>query len=136
MAKAKAKSDRAAARQAALVPINILMGLPASTSSTPTIASEAPTPALVENVPENQPQEGDDFFVSMPLPKDTSPDRTEMLRTKPEAVGLFMQHMVPILIDVYAASVTTTVRIKTLTGLLKAISFMDGEEAKRVLTVS
>ena len=59
-----------------------------------------------------------------------------MLRGKPEVVGRFMQLIVPILVDVYAASVITTVRIKTLTGLLKAISYLEADEIKRVLTVS
>ena len=47
-----------------------------------------------------------------------------------------MQLLVPILIDVYAASVFTPVRIKTLTGRLKAVSFLDGDGLKRVLMVS
>ena len=62
-------------------------------------------------------------------------DRTELLRSKPEVVGRFLHLMVPILVDVYAASVITPVRIKTLTGLLKAVSFLDGEELKQVFTV-
>lgn len=62
-------------------------------------------------------------------------DRTELLRSKPEVVGRFMQLTVPILVDVYAASVSTPVRIKTLTGLLKAVSFLGADELKRVFTV-
>lgn len=68
--------------------------------------------------------------------KEPSPDRTEMLRGKPEVVGRFMQLTVPILVDVYAASVVTTVRIKTLTGLRKAISYLEADGIERVLTVS
>ena len=59
-----------------------------------------------------------------------------MLRGKPEVVGQFMQLIVPILVDVYAASVITMVRIKPLTGLFKAISYLEADEIKRVLTVS
>jgi len=59
-----------------------------------------------------------------------------MLRAKPEVVGRFMQLIVPILVDVYAASVITTVRTKTLTGLLKAISYLEADSINRVLTVS
>jgi len=44
--------------------------------------------------------------------------------------------MVPILINIYAMSVITPVRVKTLTGLLKAVSFLDGEVLKGVLVVS
>jgi E3 ubiquitin-protein ligase TRIP12 len=50
-------------------------------------------------------------------------------------MGRFIDLMVPILIDVYAASVITPVRLKTLTGLLKAVSFLDADGLKRVLTV-
>ncbi|THH12821.1 hypothetical protein EW146_g7335 [Bondarzewia mesenterica] len=133
MTKAKAKSERAAARQAALGQMNLLLGLPPTTPSTPVGTSEAPTPAPADIMQDIQTQDGEDVPVLAPLPNQATPDRTEMLRSKPEVIGRFMQYMVPILIDVYAASVITTVRIKTLTGLLKAISFMEEEEAKRVL---
>jgi E3 ubiquitin-protein ligase TRIP12 len=59
-----------------------------------------------------------------------------MLRGKPDVVGRFMQLIVPILVNVYAASVITMVRIKPLTGLLKAINYLEADEIKRVLTVS
>ncbi|KAI6113129.1 hypothetical protein F5141DRAFT_1188308 [Pisolithus sp. B1] len=63
-------------------------------------------------------------------------DRTELLRSKPEAVGRFMRLMVPVLIDVYAASVITPIRIKTLTGLLKAVGFLEGNEIKAALNTA
>src|SRR5712691_11625070 len=80
-----------------------------------------PAPETATPTPADSPHEAD-------KPPSTSketphPDRIEMLRGKPEVVGRFMQLIVPILVDVYAASVITTVRIKTLTGLLKAISY-------------
>ena len=62
-------------------------------------------------------------------------DRTELLRSKSEIVGRFLHLMVPILVDVYAASVIMHVRVKTLTGLLKAVAFFDREELKQVFTV-
>jgi hypothetical protein len=71
---------------------------------------------------------------SAPL-KDPAPDRTELLRSKPEVVGRFMRLMVPVLVDVYAASVMLSVRTKTLTGLLKAVSFLDEGGLEQVLKV-
>lgn len=71
---------------------------------------------------------------SAPL-KDPTPDRTELLRTKPEVVGRFMRLMVPVLVDVYAASVMLSVRTRTLTGLLKAVSFLDEDGLEHVLKV-
>lgn len=143
--KAKAKSERAAARQAALqqqaahsmlaAAIGGSSSIVPTNPSTPAANSEAATPA------ESVADAAEDAVLPGPLAPgaatagSSAPDRTELLKSKKEVVGRFMQLMVPILIDVYAASVITTVRIKTLTGLLKAISFLDGEEAQNVLTV-
>ncbi|KAI0060670.1 hypothetical protein BV25DRAFT_1954506 [Artomyces pyxidatus] len=129
MVKTKAKAERAAIRQATQAQVNALIGFstPSASASTPATQSEGATPTPVDSA-----QEADE--PSVPSSRDSTADRTEMLRAKPEVVGRFMQLMVPILIDVYAASVITTVRIKTLTGLLKAISFLEAGETKRVLT--
>ena len=129
MIKAKAKADRAAARHAQQTQLHVLgVSTPSSsTTATPGPASENTTPT-----PADSPHEADE---SGPPGKE-SPDRTEMLRGKPDVVGRFMRLTVPILVDVYAASVITTVRIKTLTGLLKAISYLDADGIKQVLTVS
>ncbi|CAE6466788.1 unnamed protein product [Rhizoctonia solani] len=59
--------------------------------------------------------------------------RTELLRSKPELIGRYMRLMVPVLVDVYAASVSTQTRSKSLTGILKAVSFSEGEEVNSVL---
>jgi E3 ubiquitin-protein ligase TRIP12 len=98
-----------------------------SATATPAPASETATPTPADSPHEDEPS---------PTSKESPPDRTDMLRGKPEVVGRFMQLTVPILVDVYAASVITTVRIKTLTGLLKAISYLEADEIKRVLIVS
>jgi hypothetical protein len=128
--KAKAKAERAAARHAQQTQLYALVGgsTPSSATATPGPASETATPT-----PADSPHEADE---PPPTSKESPPDRTEMLRGKPEVVGRFMQLIVPILVDVYAASVITTVRIKTLTGLLKAISYLEADGIKRVLTVS
>jgi E3 ubiquitin-protein ligase TRIP12 len=131
MIKAKAKSERAAARQAQQS--QMLSPSGGSTPSSSATATPAPASETATPTPADSPHEADD---PSPIPKESPPDRTDMLRGKPEVVGRFMQLIVPILVDVYAASVITTVRIKTLTGLLKAISYMAADEIKRVLTVS
>ncbi len=122
MVKAKAKADRAAARQASQAALTAaLLIAPQVEESSADPASGSQTPVAV---PEEQ---------APGVP--STPDRTEMLRSKPVVVGRFMHLMVPILIDVYAASVITPVRVKTLTGLLKAISFLDADGLKSALTV-
>ena len=80
-------------------------------------------------------QDGEEGIVPSITPKEAVVDRTDLLRSKPAVVGRFLHLMVPILVDVYAASVMTPVRIKTLTGLLKAVSFLDAEELVRVFKV-
>ncbi|KAG5340284.1 hypothetical protein C0989_002300 [Termitomyces sp. Mn162] len=123
MIKAKAKADRAAARLASLVAENpAVVPSPADASSPEAISTE--TPAAVDAPEESA--------ATVPVPVNL--DRTELLHSKPVVVGRFMQLMVPILIDVYAASVITPVRVKTLTGLLKAVSFLDADGLKQVLT--
>jgi E3 ubiquitin-protein ligase TRIP12 len=130
--KAKAKAERAAARQVSQAPLvaAMLISAPASMSTPPVEEGSVPEAGSVEL----QTQDGEDPEPN-PMPKEAAPDRTELLRSKSAVVGRFMQLMVPILIDVYAASVITPVRVKTLTGLLKAVSFLDADGLKRVLTV-
>lgn len=124
MIKAKAKAERAALRQANLMQVNMLMGLPPPTPSSSNLSSEAPTPPAIDHDQEEA--------TTTAQVKDS---RIDVLRSKPEAVGRFMVLMVPILVDVYAASVTTTIRIKTLTALLKAISFLEPDGVRQVLSV-
>lgn len=131
MIKTRAKADRAAARQAA-------------SAASHSFADSAMTPDTQQNLTGHQDstQESDaltqDADEAMPPVSGLEPpsDRTELLRSKPEVVGRFLQLMVPILIDVYAASVITPIRIKTLTGLLKAVGFSEGIELRAALHVS
>lgn len=142
MVKAKAKADRAAARQAAAA-ATAAQNAPSGSTSTPhAVPVAAPSAALPvddSRAPEPEamhvdPQEGEDALPRLEK-ESTTVDRTELLRSKPEVVGRFLRLMVPILVDVYAASVITPVRVRTLTGLLKAVSFLDGDELKRVFMV-
>ncbi|OCH91486.1 hypothetical protein OBBRIDRAFT_775037 [Obba rivulosa] len=131
MMKSKVKAERAAARQAALGLPHNQSGISSSVGGSPAVPDENVGP---DGAADSQSvQEGDDSAPAAPA-KEVAPDRTEMLRSKPEVVGRFMRLMVPILVDVYAASVVTPIRIKTLTGLLKAVSFLDGEDLKQVFT--
>lgn len=148
LVKAKAKADRAAARQTA-AEVD-----PATSQTTAIAVVSAPTDVnsaefaladetssgdgpSAESQPRDDAQDGDDPTLPLSaLPvKEPAPDRTEMLRSKADVVGRFMRLTVPVLVDVYAASVMSSVRTKTLTGLLKAISFLDEDGLKQVLKV-
>ncbi|KAG5222613.1 Ubiquitin fusion degradation protein [Salix suchowensis] len=136
MMKAKVKADRAAAKQvlqAPLVAAGLIVAAPSPTPSPAEAQEGTPAPSAPS---ESQPPEADDASASATPPKEPAPDRTDLLRSKPEVTDRFMQLMVPILVDVYAASVITPVRVKTLTGLLKAVSFLDAEGLNKVLAVS
>jgi E3 ubiquitin-protein ligase TRIP12 len=132
MIKAKAKADRAAARQANQ----------AGTSSATPIESSAPTPTpeaegrSTPSLPNDSQVQDSDDMTPAPAQKEPPVDRVSLLRANPEVVGRFMALLIPILVDVYAASVIIAVRVKTLTGLLKAISFLESEEIQKVLQVS
>jgi len=130
MVKARAKADRTAARQAA-------------TAASHPFTDFVMTPDTPQNLVghHDSTQESDaqaqDTDEAMPLVSGAEPpsDRTELLRSEPEVVGRFIQLIVPILIDVYAASVITPIRVKTLTGLLKAVGFLEGAELRTALHV-
>ncbi|KAH7913854.1 hypothetical protein BJ138DRAFT_1177757 [Hygrophoropsis aurantiaca] len=137
MMKAKGKADRAAARHAAA---STSLAFPPSLM---TPDSNPQSPAIPESSQDgnqdSQMQDVDEGMSQQPAPPPAAPepvaDRTDLLRSKPEVVGRFMRLMVPILIDVYAASVITPVRVKTLTGLLKAVGFLDGDALKDVFNL-
>ena len=132
MIKAKAKADRAAARLAAAGASNLAPAAAATQATANVTAEDSPAP---EPAPETQTQAEAEDVPAVVVAKEAAPDRTELLRSHPEVVGRYMHLMVPILVDVYAASVITPVRVKTLTGLLKAVSFLDADELRRVFTV-
>lgn len=129
MIKSKAKADRAAARQIAQAPASFSQSHSPANVPIDALSPDAPIESQSVDVAEDV---SSNAAVGS---KEVTSDRTELLRSKSKVVGRFLQLMVPILIDVYAASVITPVRVKTLTGLLKAVSFLDAEGLKRVLTV-
>lgn len=138
MIKAKGKADRAAARQAAANAAASVSGIsidtPISGSAPVTPSADEPPATEVVPIPSSELSQSNSDEVAVANP--AAPlDRTDLLKSKPSLVGHFMRLMVPILVDVYAASVITPVRVKTLTGLLKAVSFQDDDGLRRVLEV-
>jgi E3 ubiquitin-protein ligase TRIP12 len=121
MAKAKAKAERTAMRLASQV---------APTARTTTDVQDTPASDDVTEATLADTQPDNDETATAP-----TVDRIELLRSKVNIVARFMQLVVPILIDVYTASVISTVRVKSLTALLKAISFLDSEGLQLVLDV-
>ncbi|KAF8261592.1 hypothetical protein EI94DRAFT_1789382, partial [Lactarius quietus] len=105
LSKARAKANSTATRQAQHMPLYVFAGVLTPLSSamvTPAPASGTATPTSADS-----PHEADELPNTT---KESPPDRTEMLRTR----------------------VITMVRIKMLTGLLKAISYLEGDKIKQV----
>jgi E3 ubiquitin-protein ligase TRIP12 len=131
MVKARAKVERAASRNPN---VNVSQSAVSSAATAGGLSCSQDSQVPDSSLTESQAQEMDEALPSAAV-HETVPNRIDLLRSKAAVVGRFMQLMVPILVDVYAASVITPVRVKTLTGLLKAVSFLDGEGLKKVLTV-
>ena len=62
--------------------------------------------------------------------------RLALLKEHNQLVGKFIRAILPVLVDVYAASVAARVRTKVLAALVKAIAFADSGELRRALQVS
>ncbi|KAH8832939.1 hypothetical protein DL96DRAFT_1667384 [Flagelloscypha sp. PMI_526] len=125
LVKAKAKAERAQARQdakAAQAQLQAALLLAPLPSSTLTSGSGVSTPPIAS-------EDGEAPLSETPTPPN---DRVLQLRANSLIVGRFMTLIVPILIDVYAATVSVPLRIKTLNGILKATSYLDGEELQTV----
>lgn len=60
--------------------------------------------------------------------------RLALLKSQPQLVSKFMRSLMPVLVDVYAASVSLRVRTKALTGLTKATGFAEPADLKQTLT--
>lgn len=135
LVKAKAKADRATSRREAK-DTSIAAATPTPQPTSPNGTADS-TEASTATEPSSETPSREEQAEALQSPaKDQVLDRNELLRSKPEVVGRFMQLMVPVLIDVYAASVITSVRLRTLTGLLKAVGFLETEDLKQVFTVS
>lgn len=62
--------------------------------------------------------------------------RLQMLKERPELTNAFIRAIVPVLVDVYAASASPRVRQKVLSGLTRAIAFAQPDLLRETLKVS
>ena len=62
--------------------------------------------------------------------------RVSLLKSRPELLGKFVKAIVPVLVDVYAATVAPRVRAKVLNGLVKAIAAAEQDHLKLTLEAS
>jgi hypothetical protein len=98
--------------------------VPAVTESTPEIPPEVV--AAIANGSSSRHRHGESSH---------SQARLQLLREHPAVVSQFLFLVVPVLFDVYSASVTLQVRLRCFTGILKATSFLEGEEMELLYKV-
>jgi len=108
--------------------------------STVMITKEPPTPVKVEDtdVPiAPAPQSGTEGEPSSSsrTRKDSSHPRLSLLRDNLEVVSRFLHLIIPVLFDVYAASMTLQIRLRSLTSILKATNFVDNEDISLLFRV-
>jgi E3 ubiquitin-protein ligase TRIP12 len=105
------------------------------------VANEPPTPVKVEDtdvpiVPEPQPATEGEPSSSSRTRKDSSQPRLSLLRNNLEVVSRFLHLIIPVLFDVYAASMTLQIRLRSLTSILKATNFVDDEDISLLFRVN
>jgi E3 ubiquitin-protein ligase TRIP12 len=98
---------------------------PAEPANASTSSSAPPMPAAIQAAPK-QKKEQEALNVK----------RLALLKEQNKLVDRFIRAILPVLVDVYAASVAARVRTKVLNGLVKAVAFAAPDELKKALQVS
>lgn len=143
MQKARVRAERAGAAAAAASAIAVTESLAPAVEGHSAASSRAATPTGGPTLPSEDDGAAviintahmPDQAPSSTSNKDSSVDRTNLLRQHPVETTRFINLIVPLLVDVYAASVSVPVRTKSLASLLKAVAFQDEEELKITLQV-
>lgn len=109
--------------------------------STVVITKEPPTPIKAEDadvpiIPAPQSATEGEPSSSSRTRKDSSHPRLSLLRSNLEVVSRFLHLIIPVLFDVYAASMTLQIRLRSLTSILKATNFVDNEDISLLFRVS
>lgn len=105
--------------------------------ATPTAGSSTLPSERTPGVTANMSQATKDALMKQKKDAETQAEqRLTMLQGHPQLVGRFIRSIVPVLVDVYAASVTVRVRTKVLNGLVKAVAFGQSEQLRITLQVS
>ena len=68
--------------------------------------------------------------------KETPVDRAALLQANLAVVNRFIRLITPVLVDVYSASVSIPIRIKSLSSILKAICFQEEDQLRKTFKVS
>jgi E3 ubiquitin-protein ligase TRIP12 len=143
MIKHKAKAERAAARQAKalLVPVDLPDVVPASVEATehgdnggldgilPGVITRGSSP-IGSDGPST-----DAKTTALSASALAAAARLELLRGKSDLLLRFMRLIIPVLVEVYAASVAVNIRTRALTGILKAASFLEPDELWKAVEV-
>lgn len=144
MIKHKAKAERAAARQAKafLGPADLPGPMPAPAEITAESGDNGSLDGILPGAvtrggsPVGSDGPSADAKASAPSASAlAAAARLELLRGKSDLLMQFMRLIIPVLVEVYAASVAVNIRTRALTGILKAASFLEPVELWKVLEV-
>ena len=142
MIKHKAKAERAAARQAKalLAPVDLPATTHASTETTengdnggldgilPGVITRGSSPVGSDGPSTDTKSNASASVLAAAA-------RLELLRGKSDLLMRFMRLMIPVLVEVYAASVAVNIRTRALTGMLKAAGFLESDELWKAVEV-
>ncbi|KAG8933673.1 Ubiquitin fusion degradation protein 4 [Tulasnella sp. 418] len=137
MIKAKNKADRIATRGSAATTGTVTKVKPPRTTQATTETNKNEEQVVTSNLDDGATE------ASASAPENATPttssadpsplSRNDLLRSNPEPLYRFMRTIVPVLVDVYSASVATQVRNRTLTAILKSVSFSEPDDLHKVL---
>lgn len=142
LVKAKAKAQRAAARaQAAADPSSsTALDTPSGLESPATgTAEDRPAVSTANSTDDVSGAAAvDDVLSASTRSRNKEADqvlerRLSLLKEHPELVRRFVGLIIPVLVDVYAATVALKVRTKVLTALLKTVGYLAPDELREVL---
>ena len=136
MIKHRAKAERAAARQAKvlLAPMDLPVTANASAETTengdnggldgifPGVITRGSSPVGFDGPPTDAKSN------AVSASALAAAARLELLQGKLDLLMQFMRLMIPVLVEVYAASITVNIRTRALTRMLKATSFLEPDE--------
>lgn len=142
MVKAKAKAHRASARQQAAADAGPPDASGTTSPATGSIDAATGLPILASADDLSAPSPIDELSSLNSYTKSKNKEieqaieqRLDVLKAHPDLVRRFVGLTIPVLVDVYAATVAVKVRTKVLNALLKTVSYLPSEDLKEIIKV-
>lgn len=142
MVKAKAKAHRASARQQAAADAGPPDASGTTSPATGSIDAATGPPILAGADDLSAPSPIDELSSLNSFTRSKNKEieqaieqRLDVLKAHPDLVRRFVELTIPVLVDVYAATVAVKVRTKVLNALLKTVSYLSSGDLKEIIKV-